>query len=94
MGNAKHKYLAGHQILDLKKLTDEGNQTFQHNKARTTLFSKCRTVFVSSKFPTCMILSYLNPKTMDTDNETVPLADKDWQISTYSTYQQFQALYL
>ena len=28
MGNAKHKYLAGHQILDLKKLTDEGNQSF------------------------------------------------------------------
>ena len=76
MKNAKHKYLTGHQILDLKKLTDEGNQSFKFNKAKTTLFSKCRTVFVSSNSPIYKILSYLSPETIETDNETVPLADE------------------
>ena len=38
MKNAKYKYLAGHQILDLKKLTDERNESFQYNKAKTTIF--------------------------------------------------------
>ena len=72
MKNAKHRYHAEHQILDPKKLTDEGNKSFQHNKAKTTLFSKCRTVFVISNYPTEMILSYLNPKTMQTDRDCSP----------------------
>ena len=94
MKYAKYKYLAGHQILDLKKLTDERNESFQYNKPKTTLFSKCRTIFVSSKSPTYMMLSYLNPETMETDNETVPLADKEWAISKYSSPEQFQVHYL
>ena len=94
MKNAQYRYLAGHQILNLKELTAEVNESFQHNKAQKTLFSKCRTVFVSSNHPTEMILSYCDPKTMETANETVLLADTEWKISNYKTPEEFQVHYL
>ena len=94
MKNAQYRYLEGHQILNLKELTDEVNQSFQHNKAQKTLFSKCRTVFVSSNHPTEMVLSYCDPETLETHNETVLLADTEWNISKKNTPEEFQAHYL
>ena len=94
MKNAQYRYLEGHQILNLKELTDEVNQNFQQNKPKKTLFSKCRTVFVSSNHPTEMVLSYCDPETLETHNETVLLADTEWKISQLKTPEDFQAHYL
>ena len=38
MKNAQYRYLAGHQILNLKELTAEVNESFQHNKAQKPYF--------------------------------------------------------
>ena len=38
MKNAQYRYLEGHQILNLKELTDEVNQNFQQNKPKKPYF--------------------------------------------------------
>ena len=56
--NAKINLLQPHKVLDLKVLTDEKNKCFTHNRAETTLFSKCREVYLDRDFPHHMTLQF------------------------------------
>ena len=92
--NATVKLLHPHKILDLKSLTDENKKCFMHNKAQTTLFSKCRGVYLDRDFPNFMALQFYDKKNTKLAAETVPLAEEDWPITELKSPEDFQRHYL
>ena len=93
--NATVKLLQPHKVLDLKALTDEKNKCFTHNRAETTLFSKCRGVYLDGEYPHHMVLQFYNQKTGKFDAaETVPLVEEDWPITELESPEDFQRHYL
>ena len=60
--NATVKLLHPHKILDLKSLTDENKKCFMHNRAQTTLFSKCRTVYLDIEFQNYTTIHFYDKK--------------------------------
>ena len=93
--NAKINLLQPHKVLDLKVLTDEKNKCFTHNRAETTLFSKCRQVYLDRQFPQYMTLQFYNQATGKFDAaENVPLVDINWPIYKLKSPEDFQRHYL
>ena len=93
--NAKINLLQPHKVLDLKVLTDEKNKCFTHNRAETTLFSKCRQVYLDRQFPQYMTLQFYNQATGKVDAaENVPLVDINWPIYKLKSPEDFQRHYL
>ena len=93
--NATVKLLQPHKVLDLKALTDEKNKCFTHNRAETTLFSKCRGVYLDGEYPHHMVLQFYNQKTGKFNAaENVPLVEDDWPIKKIKSPEDFQRHYL
>ena len=57
VNKAEVKILCAEDMLDLKKLAQDH---FKHNKAQNCLFSRCKRVFLSNKYPLEMVLEYYN----------------------------------
>ena len=89
--NAEVKTLCAEDMLDLKKLAQDH---FKHNKAKNCLFSQCKRVFLSKKYPLEMVLEYYNKVKRCFDTESVFLSVDESVISKQTTTQDFQTYYL
>ena len=83
--------LCAENMLDLKEIAQD---YFKHNKAKHCLFSKCKRVFLSKKYPFEMLLQYYDKVTGRFDTESVLLAVEESDISKLKTTQEFQTYYL
>ena len=68
LNNAEVKTLCAEDMLDLKKLAQDH---FKHNKAQNCLFSRCKRVFLSKKYPVEMVLECYNKDQKGFDQESV-----------------------
>ena len=91
VNKAEVKILCAEDMLDLKKLAQDH---FKHNKAQNCLFSRCKRVFLSNKYPLEMVLEYYNKDKQGFDQESVFLAVEESDISKQKTTQEFQTYYL
>ena len=89
--NADVKKLCTEDMLDLKKLAKDH---FKHNKAKKCLFSRCKRVYLSKRYPLEMVLDYYDKGQACFDTESVFLADEKSIISKLKTTHEFQTYYL